>query len=402
MYRQGQGIIALVLMSGWLASAQVGKVPPALPALVDDLGLGMVQAGWAASAITSVTAILGIVSGLAVSVIGGGMGLVGGLVLLSLGSLLGMGAETATLLLVSRLVEGVGFVLIVVTAPSLLATTLRDDPVRRRRFLVIWGTYMPVGIALMMGVAPLVLSMGGWRTLWLINTALGGAVLTMALWYWKQLKGIDAGTPVDTRSLGANLRSAGPWLMGLCFGCYTATWFMLVTWLPSFAVSEMGFSLPGAAWLTAIAVICNIGGNLSAQLFLTLGIPRWMVLAGAQLLIGSLGWAVFSSGFGPWTRSVSAILACGLAGALPATVFAGMPFHARRPDQVAVGNGIIMQCSSLGSFAGPPAIALVVTGLGGWGAGRWLLPLVALLGLWAALALRRVEQRIAWRDASLG
>lgn len=89
-----------------------------------------------------------------------------------------------------------------------------------------------------------------------------------------------------------------------------------------------------------------------------------MVLAGVQILIGSFGWVVFSSGFSDWGRSASAMLACGLAGALPATVFAGIPFHARRPDQVSVCNGIIMQCGSLGSFAGPPAIAMAVTHLG--------------------------------------
>jgi CP family cyanate transporter-like MFS transporter len=190
----------------------------------------------------------------------------------------------------------------------------------------------------------------------------------------------------------------GPWLMGLCFGCYTAVWFMLVTWLPSFAVSEMGFSLYAAAWLTAIAVVFNIAGNLSAQFFSRIGVPRWMVLAGVQLVIGGFGWLVFSSGFSAWVRSTAAMLACGMAGALPATVFAGIPFHARKPDQVAVSNGIIMQCASLGSFAGPPAIAIVVTNLGGWDAGRWLIPLFAAIGFCAALILRGVEQRIAWRD----
>lgn len=398
MRGESRGIIALVLASGWLAAAQVGKVPPALPALIDDLELTMVQAGWVASGITSVTAVFGVLSGLAVSVSGGGLGLLLGLSVLSLGALAGMAADTPALLLSSRLLEGLGFVLVVVTAPSLLAKALAEDPVRRRRFLVIWGTYMPVGVALMMGAAPLVLNLGGWRALWLLNALLACAVFAAALWCRKRLIRASGGKAFDARALGESLCLAGPWLMGLCFGCYTAVWFILVTWLPSFAVSEMGFSLYAAAWLTAVAVICNIAGNLTAQVFPIIGVPRWMVLAGVQLLIGSLGWLVFSSSFSPLARSIAAILACGLAGALPATVFAGVPFHARRLDQVAVANGIVMQCSSLGSFAGPPAIAMVVTSLGGWDAGRWLIPVIAVMGLFSALALRAVERRIVWQE----
>lgn len=131
--------MVLLLASGWLASAQVGKVPPALSALVNDFSLTMVQAGWVASAITSVAAVCGIFSGLVVSVLGGGVSLLVGLGLLSLGSIAGMIADTTTLLLASRLLEGLGFVIVVVTAPSLLAIILAGSPVLRQRFLVIWG-----------------------------------------------------------------------------------------------------------------------------------------------------------------------------------------------------------------------------------------------------------------------
>lgn len=132
-------MVVLLLASGWLASAQVGKVPPALSALVNDFSLTMVQAGWVASAITSVAAVCGIFSGLVVSVLGGGVSLLVGLGLLSLGSIAGMIADTTTLLLASRLLEGLGFVIVVVTAPSLLAIILAGSPVLRQRFLVIWG-----------------------------------------------------------------------------------------------------------------------------------------------------------------------------------------------------------------------------------------------------------------------
>lgn len=57
-----------------------------------------------------------------------------------------------------------------------------------------------------------------------------------------------------------------------------------------------------------------------------------------------------------------------------------------------------MQLGSLGTFVGPPAIALAVTHMGGWDGGRWLIPLLAAVGFGAAIGLRDVEQRMLCRD----
>jgi CP family cyanate transporter-like MFS transporter len=393
-------LVVFAFAVGWLAAAQVGKVPPALSLLVQDFGLSMVEAGWVASAIACVAAVLGIFGGLAASAFGYGRSLVLGLGLIGVGSLMATVAPNLAWLLVSRFLEALGFVVVVVTVPSFLAIMLADKPAWRQRALVIWGTIMPVGVAAMMVVTPLLMSISGWRGLWFLNALVSGALILFAVSWRQPLASVVVPCALNIRVLGESLRLPGAWLMGLCFGCYTAIWFMLVTWVPSFAVSEMGYSLSAATRLMAAAVVFNIAGNLSAQLFSLARVPRWSVLAGVQLLMGGFGWVVFSSGFSDLERAASAILACGLSGALPATVFSAIPFHARRQEQIAVINGIIMQCGSLGTFAGPPAIAFAVTHLGGWDAGRWLIPLLAMVGLGAAVTLRGAEQRMAWRNQS--
>ena len=396
-------LVLFALATGWLAAAQVGKVAPALSLLSQDFNLSMVEAGWVASMIAGVAAAMGIFCGLVSSLLGYGRSLMLGLALIALGSLLATAVPNVGWLLVTRFMEALGFVTVVVAAPSLLAVVLANTPVWRQRALVVWGTYMPVGIAAMMVVAPFLMEVVGWRGLWILNVLMCCVLMLIAFW-WRALLAsvnprgaLNSGT-LNIRVLADGLRMTGPWLMGLSFGCYTSIWFMLVTWLPSFAVSHMGYSLSAAIWLTGAAVGLNIVGNLSAQLFSRVGAPRWSVLAGVQLLIGSFGWVVFSSGFTDLERSAAAILACGLAGALPATVFSAIPFHARRPEQVAVGNGIVMQLGSLGTFVGPPAIALAVTHMGGWDGGRWLIPLLAAVGFGAAIGLRDVEQRMLCRD----
>lgn len=383
-----------VFAAGWLSAAQVGKVPPSLSLLRQDFALSLVDAGWFASLIACVAALFGVLCGLWVSMLGLGRSLMAGLVLM------GAGSATAALmsdfggLFAARLLEAFGFVMVVVAAPSLLAVTLVDRPLWRQRALIAWGTYMPVGVAAMMVLAPPLLAFAGWRSLWLLCS-----ILCVGLFLWARqshqgLSGLTGPRALTLGQLADGLRLSGPWLMGVSFGCYTAIWFVLVTWLPTFAVSHMGYSLASASWLTASAVLLNIAGNLSAQFLASMAVPRWLVLFGVQVLMGSVGWVVFSSGYPDLARAGAAVVVCGLAGALPATVFFGIPFHASRPEQIAVGNGIVMQLGSIGTFAGPPAIALMVSYYGGWDAGRWLIPLLAVIGGVAAVFLRGVEQRI--------
>ena len=70
----------------------------------------------------------------------------------------------------SRTVEGIGFVLIVVAAPSLIAevTNLTDI----KFALAGWSAYMPGGVALGSLLAPLLLKHHTWRSAWQANAIL--------------------------------------------------------------------------------------------------------------------------------------------------------------------------------------------------------------------------------------
>lgn len=395
--------ILLALTAGCIAAAQVGKVPPAIEAIRAELSMSLVQIAWVASAISAATATLGVAVALTMARRGAHTGLLNGLILLTLGSVGGAEASSGSLLIVSRILEGMGFVLVVVSAPSLIASTLAHAPRRRRQLLTVWSCYMPAGIALTMGLAPLILEAVGWRGLWWWNAALLAVCVALTFSYRHRLRAAtrSAAGPSTPPSWRA-LRQPGSWLMGISFGAFAAIWFVIATWLPSFAVEYMGYTARGATWLTALAVVGNIAGNLGAGFLAAAGLPRWAVIAGVQVMLGALGWLVFTADADPLLRSIAAIVACAAAGALPATVMAGVPIHARDPQQILVANGIVFQCANLGSLAGPPAVAAAVTALGGWDGGRWLIPAIAMLGVVTAVALRGVERRIADADGVTG
>ena len=116
--------MTLALTAGYIVGMQVGKVPPALPMLQDELGLTRVTAGFVASSFYGVGAVFGVLGGLLVDRLGTVRLIVMGSMVMALGSLIGGFAESGILLLATRLVEGIGFITLTVAAPKIIAATI--------------------------------------------------------------------------------------------------------------------------------------------------------------------------------------------------------------------------------------------------------------------------------------
>ncbi|MBP7064409.1 CynX/NimT family MFS transporter [Ferrovibrio sp.] len=389
-----RGVVLLALAAGICTSMQVGKLPPLLPGLREEFGLGLVLAGLVASSFSILAALGGVLAGLASNRFGSRRTIALGLALLGLGNLLGAAADMAGGLLLGRMVEGLGFVLTVVAAP--VAITHGAGATRQRFWLGIWGAYMPTGVALGMLLAPPLAALaGGWRPVWLMMAALLLALALLVL--LRQPK--QAAAPASAASGGPRwhaLRRPGPWLMAGCFACYTTQWFAVITWLPSYLAESGQLSTGSIGLAGALVVIANACGSLSAAFLLQHGVPRGAILAGVPLAMSVFGLFIFGLGpqANPWLAVLLGMAFSGCGGSVPATVLAGVPLHARGGGEIATLNGLVVQLSNIGSFLGPPGLAAAVAALGGWQQGRWLLPLCALLGFTLALLLRRQERKL--------
>jgi MFS family permease len=160
--------VVLVVGAGVVSAFQVGKAPTALLAVQADLSLDLSTASWLLSAFAIVGAFTGAAVGIAVDHLGARRMVLGGLLLQAACSALGAMAEGAPLLLAARVIEGLGFLTVTVAAPTLVVGVVA--PQGRGRAMAVWGTFMPVGIALVMLAAPLLTAIG-WRGFWLVNAA---------------------------------------------------------------------------------------------------------------------------------------------------------------------------------------------------------------------------------------
>jgi MFS family permease len=312
-----------------------------------------------------------------------------GLMINAAGSLAGAFSHDTPFLLAARLVEGLGFVITVVSGPSLVA--MAAQPAQRSLALGLWSSYMPLGVTLgMLGALAVNHGLLDWRGLWLVFALLP---LSAAMLLPRLTVRVPMAPP--RRFNATVLRRPGPWLLAGCFACYTTQWFSIVTWIPTY-LKDSGLQSETllALGVAAVALVNAVGTTVSAAV-MHRGMPRWLIIAVVSLGMGALGTASFAPEIPVLAKIGFAMAASGFGGMLPAAVLAGVPAQTRDPSEIATVNGVVVQLLNIGSFVGPPALATLVAHFGGWSDGRWLLMAAGSIGLLLALGLRATERRMA-------
>jgi MFS family permease len=377
-----------------VAAMHMGKVPPALPALREEIGLSMVAAGWVVSLFNLTGGLLGLAAGTVGDRFGSRRVVVAGLAALAFGSLAGAYADGPFLLLLGRFLEGLGFIAVATTTPGLIIAATRGRDLRLA--LSAWSTYMPAGSAMAMVVAPLLLAGLGWRGVWV---AAAGMAL---LWGGLLLRYMPPDPPGHHRADGASLlrnitltvSRPGPWLLAVAFGCYTVQWVSLMVWLPTFLTEQRELTIGTASVLTALVVACNVPGNLFGGWLLHRHMARWKLLALSGLGMIACMTAIFSESLSDTLRYLACLAFSCCGGMLPAAVLSGAPVVTPSRAQIATTNGLLIQGSNVGQMIGPPAVAWLVTMTADWQSGFWMLQGSAIAVVMLAVAYRGVERRL--------
>ena len=370
----------LVVLAGGVAALQVGKLPPALPALQAELGLTLVQSGFLLSMVQLAGMSLAVFMGLWADGMGLKRSMVRGLCLLALASGLGGFVTSTAVLLALRAIEGLGFLLVALPAPALIRRLV--PPARLSGMLGVWGAYMPTGTALALLAGPLFIPVWGWGAWWWLFAAVSLAMAAALLRavpadpvavHPRQAHGMGLGPWFRLRS---TLGARGPWLVALTFGMYSGQWLAVVGFLPSiYAAAGVSGAMLGG--LTALAAAVNILGNMASGRLLQRGwAPRstlWLGF-GAMALGSTVAFAPFTESL-PWLRFAGVLLFSGMGGLVPGTLFGLAVRLAPGEQQVATTVGWVQQLSALGQFVGPPVVAAVAARAGGW----QLTPLVTVL-----------------------
>jgi len=351
-------------LCGIVVAMNIGKLPIVLPQLRGEFGLSLTAAGWLAAAFSMLAMVCGMPIGVLADRIGAQRFCLFGLAASLCGGLLGLAGASANLLLISRLIEGIGFLSVSVSAPALV--TAASAPSQRRITLGIWSTYMPAGASLVTLLAPLLIARGGWHSLWwLVLVLLALSICSVAL-QRRHYSGATARRHAGMADIRGALHQPVPWLLTLAFAAYALQFFAVVIWLPTFLQEQRAFSPAAIAVLSALVIAVNVPGNLVGGALLHRHVNRGRLIAAASLVMGLAGLGIFSDWLPDPLRYVCCLLLTGVGGVIPVAVLSSSVVLAANPQQIGTLQGLYLQGSNLGQFAGIPLIAAIVAATGQW------------------------------------
>ncbi|TMJ23015.1 MAG: MFS transporter [Alphaproteobacteria bacterium] len=381
-------LVWALIFAGIVAAFQIGKAPIAIPLIRQELGLSLTFAAWIIGVYAMVGALAGLPAGAAINFIGARRCVTIGLLVIGAASCSGAFVTTGTALLVTRVLEGAGFLMVAVATPILLGlvTAAKDRDV----VFGCWAVYFAAGSVIVMLAGPL-LAVFGWRSLWFST---GLLALAYALVVWWIAPAPPAAAPASGQGLGdirRIIRMPGPILLALAFGFYSIQYHALTGLLPTLLVERLGLTLASAGLISAIAIIANGIGGVSAGFMLRRGFRLWALFAAAFAFMAAAAFGIFGASMTVAGVAVLATASLGITGMLPASIYAAAPRFAPQPALLALTVGIVVQASHLGHVVGPSMLGAWVERLG-WSSSPALFAAIGCGGLAVALGIRRLTR----------
>jgi MFS family permease len=301
--------------------------------------------------------------------------------LLAVGSVIvgaSMGAvSTGTgMMLISRLIEGLGMSFMTVVAPAVIAIWFAAD--ERGMPMGIWATWVPLGSTVTFVVAPLLVVRWNWQAVWWFGCLF--AVVGWLLYYFfiktAPVQFVGTGSlarpeRVMGRDLLPVLRNRDLWLISFLFCCFNLAFIAFVTWTPTFLNAIRGTSLARASLLMSfLTMFTLVSLPISGWISDRAG-SRKLVCVTPMILLMILWPLTFFVGEGGF---LPLVIAMGLVGGFVPTGVFSAGVEAVGDERLAgMAMAIIQVGQNAGMLMGPLAFGWIVEAAGGWQIAFWML-----------------------------
>lgn len=378
-------ILAVLLLFSIAAPLNQSKVPPILPILMEAWGLSVGRAGLLMSLYAVTGLLLALPAGFIFQRVGyrwTGM-LAGGSI--ALGAGLGALSPNLDVLLLGRVIEGIGTGFVAVMAPAVIGPWF---PRHRGIALGFWATWVPVGLLTMLLAAPALAEWRGWRSVWWFGCLYAGLTTLLFLLVVQPAPGQreTAATPQALRVAGQTLHNTTIWWLGAAFACYCTAVFAIGAFLPTYIYTVRGVALAQAAGLTSITPLMSIisgpaGGLISDRIGSRKRVYLFGLLAAAVILplTGAVGLSLL----------IALIAAQGLfLSVTPPNIFAAAVEAGRETGGSGLAMAVVMAGQNAGVLVGPLLFGALADSPVGWELAFASLPIICLLGAWAGARAR--------------
>ncbi|MBO9687661.1 MAG: MFS transporter [Mitsuaria chitosanitabida] len=380
--------IVLYYACGVFAAAQLGKFAALSPLIARELHLGLAAMAALTSLLEVCGALLGGVAGHWLPRLGLRRGLSLAVLSLAAGSAAAAFAQDVTTIALARLLESLGYLIVVVAAPVLIAHAAHGQ--RQAAAMALWSTFVPVGMAVGAWAYANAAGGVGWRTAQALSVA--GGVL---LWLGLRTLPAEPESSEDDEHRHPGRTGLLLWALVASFGAYAIAEVGLLALLPSL-LTQGGMSLGAAGSWTAMAALANVPASAFGAWLLRRHGARSTTIAvamGCSLLLSGLCFlGVMRDGGATSMQAPLAVMINLCSGVFPSLVFALLPLAAGSKERLSLASGRLTQFGASGALLGPPLMGAVVE-QGGWSAAGGLSLLLSVAAVpMALLAWRRLHR----------
>lgn len=393
-------IFCSVFFLGILTSFGMFKAPTMFTTeFTTELGFTESNIGWVMSMFTLIGAVLAFPAGGIFAKLGAKKSLIITAISLIVGAAGGALATNATMMLVTRFIEGIGMGLISVVGPAAVASII---PARKQGLAMgIWSVWFPAGVVLAMNVTPMVYALAGtWRANWWLSAILAAVALVFVWAVYAtppqedapQAEGMSQAAGAGSAPLKLKPDFFSIVMIALAFGCWNVfNAGAIGGFYPSYLadVHSLDTQLSGTiSSITNILVLAlgPISGIIADKFNIHKGFIVFGMFGAAVLLTFAFGdsmpfvWV--------FVIAMSFCSACCSTG-----VFSSVPLYAKDPSKVGLGMAIVAFFQNLGGCIGSAAFGSIAVALGWNTASLVFCVPIALAGGVCAMLIKSLKSK---------
>lgn len=367
------------IFAGIVIAIIQNKVIPCLAILQDAFSSSTSTAGWLSSVFCVMSIIMAFPAAAITNRLGVKMTCFFSMVCAIIGSLIGVFSTSITMLMISRVVEGIGAGLISIAVPSIISMWF--PPEKRGLPTGIWSSWQFVAQALCFFFGVSITNSFGWQGIWWSGLVLAVIAACLCL--------LIVGTPASGQgyssaednaaslSIRQGLHNRSVWMASLSMFCFCFACFGFVTWAAE-------------CWATTLGLTIDLA-NRYVSIFAIVSLPV-VILVGMLLdrvnhrrfgIFASLGYifAVAASFLLPSAEFVLpfVIIYPFFEGSVSTCLWTIIPQTVRESKNVPVAVALFTLTSNAGMLIGPPIVGSVIEAFG-WKAGAIPVALIMVIG----------------------
>lgn len=383
-------IFCSVFFLGVLTSFCMFKAPTMFTTeFISELGFTDTNIGWVMSMFTLIGVVLAFPAGGILAKLGTKKSLLVTAASLIIGAAGGALATSATFMLVTRFIEGIGMGLMSVVGPAAVASII---PARKQGLAMgIWSVWFPAGVVAAFNITPMVYALAGtWRANWWLAAILGVIAFVFVAFVYADPPQETIAESDGAADAGAALSALKPdmfsiVMVALAFGAWNVfNAGAIGGFYPTYLTDVHHLDTQMAGTVSSVTNILVLAlGPLSGIAADKFNIHKGFIVFG---MFGAA--ALLTFGFSDSMTLVWVfVIALSFCSACCSTgVFSSVPLLAKNPAKIGFGMAVVAFFQNLGGLIGSAGFPLVVAAMGWNGASlAFCIPFAIVGGVCAVL-----------------